>query len=187
MFNINSKGYWESDTSDYHVFDKSLCDGLIKYLKDSNIKSLYDFGCGTGDYAKEIIDNNIVCKAYDGNPYTNELTNGIGEVLDLSIPFQLDKFDCVLSFEVGEHIPVEYEQTFIDNLVNHSNSKIILSWAIEGQGGTGHVNCRNNDYIIKELIKRNFKYDQVASFNLRSYVTNALWFYNTIMVFNKNM
>lgn len=185
MFNINSKGYWESNTSDYHVFDKVLCKGLIDYLNLNNIKSIYDFGCGMGDYAKEIINNGITCKAYDGNPYTKELTNGIGEVLDLSIPFKLEKLECVLSFEVGEHIPPEFEQIFIDNLVNHTNSTVILSWAIEGQGGTGHVNCKNNDYIIGEMLKRNFKHDQQSSLYLRSCVTNATWFHNTIMVFNK--
>lgn len=138
MFNINAKGYWESNTDQSHVYDALLSGALINYLKESNVKSVYDFGCGMGDYAKNIIDAGITCKAFDGNPFTKELTNGIGDVLDLSNPVQLEKFDCVLSFEVGEHIPAEYEETFINNLINNTNSKIILSWAVE-EIGRAHV------------------------------------------------
>lgn len=185
MFSINLKGFWESDSDYAHVYDGLLSGALITYLKDNDIKSVYDFGCGMGDYAKDMINNGIICKAYDGNPFTKELTNGIGEVLDLSIPVQLEKFDCVLSFEVGEHIPAEYETVFINNLVNNTKSKIILSWAVEGQGGTGHVNCRNNDYIINIFKNKNFSYDQQASMYLRNHVSNAPWFRNTIMIFNK--
>jgi hypothetical protein len=186
MFKINQRGFWESEqASGYHIFDSLLCTGLINYLKEKNIQSVYDFGCGMGDYAKEIIKQGIVCKAYDGNPSTKELTGGIGDVLDLSEPVQLEKLDCVLSLEVGEHLPVEYEQIFIDNVVNNATSKIILSWAVEGQGGTGHFNCRNNDYVINELAKRGFKYDEESSLNLRKYVSNAGWFRDTLMVFDK--
>jgi len=185
MFSINQKGYWESDTSYAHVYDALLSKTLIKYLKDNNIKSIYDFGCGMGDYAKNIINAGITCKAFDGNPFTKELTGGVGDVLDLSVPVQLEKFDCVLSFEVGEHIPAEYEETFINNLVNNTNSKIILSWAVEGQGGTGHVNCRNNDYIINVFKNKDFEYDEESSMHLRSHISNAPWFRNTIMIFDK--
>jgi SAM-dependent methyltransferase len=185
MFNINAKGYWESNSDYAHVYDGYLSGALINYLKDSNVKSVYDFGCGMGDYAKDMINNGILCKAFDGNPFTKELTGGIGEVLDLSIPVQLEKFDCVLSFEVGEHIPTEYESIFINNLINNTKSKIILSWAVEGQGGTGHVNCRNNDYIIDIFKSKGFKYDKQASMYLRNYISNAPWFKNTIMVFDK--
>lgn len=185
MFNINLKGFWESSTDYGHVHDNLLSKALISYLNNNNIKSIYDFGCGMGDYTKKIIDSGIICKAFDGNPFTKELTNGIGNVLDLSIPVQLEQFDCVLSFEVGEHIPEIYEETFINNLINNTKSKIILSWAVEGQGGTGHVNCKNNDYIINILNNKGFTYNTIASLHLRNNVSNAIWFRDTIMVFDK--
>jgi len=185
-FEINEKGFWETNTDIGHVHDKLLCNALISFLNKNKIKSLVDFGCGMGDYVKAIINENIICEAYDGNPNTEQLTNGIGKVLDLSKKFNLDKkFDCVLSFEVGEHIPKEYEQIFIDNLCNHSEEFIILSWAIIGQDGDGHVNCQNNDYIISELAKRKFQYEPTASIELRNSVSNAKWFKNTIMIFKK--
>ena len=46
----------------------------------------------------------------DGNPITPKMTGGIGKVLDLSKRFDLEKkFDYVISVEVAEHIPKEYE------------------------------------------------------------------------------
>jgi tryptophanyl-tRNA synthetase len=184
---INERGYWENFDSEGHFFDSSLSDKLIEYSTENNVKTLCDFGCGMGDYVSKLLDNGFICEAYDGNPNTEKLTNGIAKTLDLSIPFELNKkFDCVLSFEVGEHIPSEYESVFINNLCNHSENLIIVSWAVEGQPGHGHVNCRNNDYIIKEFEKRDFIYDEINSTSLRNSHSNAWWFKNTIMVFKKN-
>ena len=104
------------------------------------------------------------------------------DVMDFSQSVNIGKFDLVLSLEVGEHIPVEYEQTFIDNLCRHSQRSILISWAVEGQPGTGHVNCRNNDYIISEMKKRDFIFDEDISqyFRDNSYLP---WFKNTLMYF----
>jgi tryptophanyl-tRNA synthetase len=62
---------------------------------------------------------------------------------------------------------------------------LIISWAVEGQGGSGHVNCKNNDYIIAQVVDRGFKYNTEASDALRKSATNASWFSYTIMVFDK--
>ena len=45
-----------------------------------------------------------------------------------------------MSLEVGEHLPKEFEDIFINNLDNNNNYGIVLSWAIKGQGGYGHYN-----------------------------------------------
>jgi cyclopropane fatty-acyl-phospholipid synthase-like methyltransferase len=185
-FKINQKGFWESENGIGHIFDKSLSNQLINFLKDNNIETVVDFGCGLGNYSSSMISSGMICEAYDGNPNTPTLTKGLGKVLDLSNPFDLDKkFDCVLSLEVGEHIPKEYEQIFIDNICNHTKNLLILSWAVIGQTGDGHVNCQNNDYVVNEMEKRGFNYDDKNSLILRDSITNAPWFRNTIMVFRK--
>ena len=91
----------------------------------------------------------------------------------------------MLSLEVGEHIPAEFEDQFIDNITKHVKKTLIISWAIEGQGGSGHVNCRNNDYIIGQVTERGFKYNEKASNELRKAATNAFWFSYTLLVFDK--
>jgi hypothetical protein len=60
-------------------------------LKDNNIETVVDFGCGLGNYSSSMISSGMICEAYDGNPNTPTLTKGLGKVLDLSNPFDLDK------------------------------------------------------------------------------------------------
>lgn len=182
---INEKGFWENKTGVGHVHDVKLCNAIVDLLNSKNIKNVVDFGCGLGDYAKSFISNGINCEAYDGNPNTSDITGGIGKVLDLSEDFDLNKkFDCVLSLEVGEHIPKKYEQIFLNNICKHTEKLLIVSWAVVGQGGDGHVNCQNNDYIINQIENRGFKYNKEISISLRDFVSNAFWFKNTIMIFD---
>lgn len=180
---INDFGYWETKDKTGHLFDLPLCNTIVELLKKKNISSVYDLGCGEGKYTKIIVENGIECSAYDGNPNTPKITGGIGGILNLAKPIDLPKVDCVLSLEVGEHIPKEYEQIFIDNICKLSSKMIILSWAIIGQKGTGHVNCQNNPYIIKQFENRGFRYNKEESVILRRSVFR-LYFKNTIMVFD---
>ena len=49
---------------------------------------------------------------YDGNPYAP------CNLVDLSEPVILDKkYDWIISFEVGEHIPKKYEDVFIKTYI----------------------------------------------------------------------
>ena len=183
MTTINERGYWETTDDDGHYYDIPLCIGIYNFLKINDIKTLLDLGCGKADYCKYFMSQGVHCDAYDGNPNTKILSGGIGKVIDLSKDIELkNKYDCVMSLEVGEHIPAQYENCFINNICRHSNKWIILSWAIIGQGGNGHVNCRNNEYIIEQLLNRGFLYDYEVSKTLRENA-NIFWFKNTLMVF----
>jgi SAM-dependent methyltransferase len=183
---INDLGFWETTDQTGHIHDLSISAALCKYLADKKATTVVDFGCGLGDYAKAFKAEGYKVEAYDGNPNTETLSGGIAKVLDLSKQFYLGKkFDVVLSLEVGEHIPAEFEDQFIDNITKHAKKHLVISWAIEGQGGSGHVNCRNNNYIIGQIEDRGFKFNFNDSEKIRKAATNASWFGYTIMVFDK--
>jgi tryptophanyl-tRNA synthetase len=93
-------------------------------------------------------------------------------------------YDLVLSLEVGEHIPEEYEEVFIQNLVTHANDMLVISWGIPGQLGLGHVNCRENSYIIGKIMENGFRYDERWSGILRR-TARLPWFKKTLMVFHR--
>jgi len=184
---INDKGFWENPTKEGHAHDSRLAGAILKILKARKCDTLVDFGCGTGEYARFFNRHRLVVEAYDGNPYTEQLTGGIGKVKDLSQRFDLGKkFKCVMSLEVGEHIPAEFEQSFLDNLIIHSSgdegSLIILSWAVPGQDGDGHVNCQSNEYIIEKLMQKGYELDEIATAKLRK-SASLWWFKNTLMLF----
>jgi 2-polyprenyl-3-methyl-5-hydroxy-6-metoxy-1,4-benzoquinol methylase len=180
---IHPHGYWTSKgETNTHEFDKPLCDAIIHLF--GHVGRIIDIGCGKGDYVKAFLNKGIDCIGYDGSPLTPALSDHTCSIMDFSSPVDIGKFDLVLCLEVGEHIPEQYEKVFIDNLSNASKEFIILSWAIEGQPGIGHVNCRNNPYIIRELQKRGFDYNAYISEYLREESTLP-WFKNTLMVFFK--
>jgi len=183
---IHINGYWEGvEASSQHCYDTSLGESLLKFLKNENISSIVDFGCGMGNYVKKFQENNINAVGYDGNPNTPELTNNLCKVLDLSIPKQFDKpFDWVMTLEVGEHLPQQFEDIFIQNIHNNNKYGIVLSWAVKGQGGHGHFNEQNNDYIKSKICNLGYINDINTENELRKDST-LKWFKNTIMIFRK--
>ena len=100
--------------------------------------------------------------------------------------WSIEPVDFLLCLEVCEHVPKEYEQNLIHNIDKHisENGLLVLSWAIPGQGGLGHVNCQTNDYCIKLFNNLGYTYLQNDSNYLRKYAS-VHWFKNTIMVFKK--
>tara|TARA_A100001391_G_C5076724_1_gene279342 strand:- start:2052 stop:2948 length:897 start_codon:yes stop_codon:yes gene_type:complete len=166
-----------------HKIDYGLLDSLPQIFEEKS--SVVDFGCGNADYVKHLIENGFECEAYDGNPDTPEMTDGIGKVLDLSEEFDLGKtFDYVMSLEVAEHIPKEFEETYVNNLIRHTGEYLITSWATVGQGGDGHVNEQDEDYVLNMYKEKGMVYNKEVSEALRNVATLG-WFKNTIYVFEK--
>jgi len=55
--------------------------------------------------------------AYDGSPFSEEASEGKVQHMDLTVPqYGLPVYDWVLSLEVAEHIPAEFEAVYLDNL-----------------------------------------------------------------------
>ena len=155
-----------------HEFDEALCSFISTLFKGDFV----DIGCGNGSYVRYLQVHKHKCTGYDGSPLSSY------KIADFSVTQDIGKYDNVLCLEVGEHIPQDSEQIFIDNLCFASKKSIILSWGIPGQGGTGHVNCRENYYIIGEMQRRGFLIDPVTTEILRDEASLG-WFKNTILVF----
>lgn len=183
---IHEHGYWQGiNIVNEHRFDPLLAKALVAFFSQENAHNIVDFGCGMGDYVKCLSASNFNCKGYDGNPNTYELSDGVASVIDLSQPFDLGiQFDWIVCLEVGEHLPPSYETTLIQNLHRHNSKGIILSWAVKGQGGFGHFNEQNNDYIKKIMTNLGYINDEERERFLRTH-SSLPWFKNTIMVFRK--
>jgi SAM-dependent methyltransferase len=186
---ISQTGFWTFEGQRFeqeHVHDPKLSDALVAIAKRHNVKKSYDFGCGPGNYVKNFRKNGIEASGYDGNPVTSKIQ--WCSVQDLTSEFQLEPVDFLLCLEVCEHVPKQYEEALLRTINRHVNPGgiLILSWAVVGQGGLGHVNCQNNDYVIQLFTRMGYVYNQEYSQFLRNNVSNnAYWFRNTILVFNK--
>ncbi len=185
---VHPNGYWiGKEIINEHKFDPFLARALVTFLKREKAYTVVDFGCGLGDYVKTLLICNFHCEGYDGNPDTYALTEGVATTLDLSEPFDLKKtFDWVISLEVGEHLPKRFESIFLENLDRHSSKGIILSWAIKGQGGFGHFNEQDSEYIKNLMKNLNYINDITAEQTLKQH-SSLSWFKNTIMVFRKSI
>jgi cyclopropane fatty-acyl-phospholipid synthase-like methyltransferase len=183
---ISEKGYWENETVyGGHYDDYILITHLISFLKNENAESIVDLGCGNGYYVKEMRKEGLNAYGFDGNPNTPAITGGVCGVLDLSTVKQFDPiYDWVVSFEVGEHLPKQFEDSFMQNLHLNNKKGIILSWAVVGQGGTGHFNEQNNDYVKTKICELGYMND-IKSENFLRKNSGLPWFKNTIMVFRK--
>ena len=164
--------------------DTALATRISSLLRS---KSVASFGDGPGFYREYMLKlGQVKCyDAFDGAPYVKETTNDEVKFLDLSVPiYHLDKYDWVISLEVAEHIPAEFEHIFIDNLVRHAKEGIILSWAKLGQGGHSHINNRDFSYVKEQMELRNLRHDPNLSGLLKN-ASSLSWLRENINVFLK--
>lgn len=173
-----------------------LCIGhalLEVVLKPRSVRSLLEFGSGIGALAQLFMEHQIDVSCVDGNPMTPVWSNHLCSVFDLATPVGWEywqQYDFVVSLEVGEHIPLEYEQIFFDNIAAAASRGVVLSWAPDGQGGEGHVNPRPSDYVIEQMQRRGFAYFNNQTRRLRRAVYTPgcyrlWWFANTLLVFHR--
>lgn len=182
---ITERGYWECQNGELYKFDNAIAQGINEVFTANGCKSVVDLGCGNGAYTRYLKDHGdyeqLAC--YDGNPYTAEISNGLCGTFDLTQSWEGKRYDGVLCLEVAEHIPEEYEIYLLSNLKKITGKMLILSWAIPGQGGHGHVNNRSNAAVIAKLYPE-FSLDLKSTEKLRQNF-ELLWFGNTIMAFTR--
>lgn len=186
MTKINpDTGIWSIETAKRkHRYDHELA---LKISELFHPLLAADLGCGIGEYCKTFRAQGWpAVHGYEGTPEIAEIA-----VFDNIQVLNLTKrrwvginYSFVLCLEVGEHIPVQHEQTFIDNVCEFTKKDLVLSWAVPGQGGTGHFNERSNEYVIGQFTKRGLMFDDLMSGGLRNTAT-LRWFKNTVMVFRR--
>lgn len=185
----NERGIWTG--SDENVtwsqfFDRRLARGIANYMQKNECQSAWDFGCGRDDYSKYLLRAGLHASGLDGNPDTPALSGKTAEVQDLSVPFEKEKRDCVISLEVGDQIPPDYADQFFANIANHAVKSIVISWAVPGQKGFSHINPQKNEYVIQKLDQLGWELDDTATRELRDQAHPIYyWFQDSLMVFKK--
>ena len=152
-------------------------------------KSVIDVGCGVGTWLSVFqahgvedvwgIDGDYVDKNTLEIPKEKFLT------IDLKSPFKLNRqFDLVVSLEVGEHLPQECAETFVESLTQLA-PVILFSAAIPFQGGTDHVNEQWQDYWVKNF--QNKGYVSIDCIRNRVWENERVefWYAQNMLVFAK--
>ncbi|KAL4217203.1 hypothetical protein ACF0H5_023656 [Mactra antiquata] len=188
---VSSTGGWCAQTSvensGQHKTDKQLIPVLAEFFKDKHVAS---FGDGPGRYKQLLLDTGLLkgYDAYDGAPFSEKTSEGRVQYLDLTLPqYGLPLYDWVMSLEVAEHIPKEYEAIYIDNIVRHAKEGIVISWAKPGQEGYSHVNNRPFEYVNNTLKKEGFDHDAEASDKIKKAAKLEWLQWNTNVFRRKDM
>lgn len=175
--------------------NKCMAKQIATYAAGRGLASVSDYGAGSGAYAMYLLREGhfktLTC--YDGNEGIRQTSQGLCKVVDLSMPQTLPQTDLVYSLEVGEHIPKSREDNFFGNVARGGVKSVIMSWAVPGQKGLGHVNCQTNDHVIGQMQKRGFAYDAQSTADMRKVLAaescaheiNSGLFTNTLMVFSR--
>lgn len=175
---IHPHGFWIGPSP--HYFDRPLADSIVTYFRREMTYLCYDLGCGDGSYVRHFNDRGIKTIGFDNNPeYEDDIFKA-----DLTEKLDIRPLDVVLCLEVGEHIPEQFQDVFLDNVTRLATKRVILSWGIPDQEGHGHVNCRTNNWVKVQMAQRGWRYEAAPSNDFRK-AAELWWFRDTIMVFSK--
>jgi SAM-dependent methyltransferase len=142
-------------------YSRNAADAILPLLLDLFPNpSVVDIGCGNGTWLKGFQDRGVTdFLGVDGSyvdakilkiPTTNF------QSADLSQPLSIDrKFDISMTLEVGEHIPTESSDAFVDTLTSLA-PVVMFSAAIPHQGGDNHINEQWQDFWAAKFRARGY-------------------------------
>ena len=162
---IGATGIWSEEEQSAHIFSYGVARWISKHLDKQ--QPVMDLGCGNGTLLRYLNEVGFyLTTGIDGFTPKEQDFNFIKG--DLAQPIALkDRIFNVISLEVFEHIPKEFEQTYVNNICQFCCDKLIISVAHEGQQGLGHVNTRP-DWYVKELFEgKGFKFEKELTESIR--------------------
>lgn len=183
MASVTSTGAWKLSDTYVYKLDVKLARSLLPYFEN---KTLVDLGAGKGRYVNFFHSHGIDVHGLEGSKDI-EFVRETPLVKYADFTMKLNpciKYDRALFLEVGEHIPLKFENNVFYNINCSTRESVIISWARPGQYGNGHVNCRSQGYVHARMKDYGFTYDKKVSFFLRKKSTFS-WFKNNIMVFKR--
>ena len=166
--------------------EKPWADRLALWIKtELDPLTVLDIGCGPGIYVDSLRDRKI---------------NAVGIDIDERVPtkkhlkyqslFDItnETADTVICMEVAEHINIENEDLVVKKVVSTVDKTLIWTAAAVGQGGIGHINCKDKqewaDKITTAgLVRNHTKEAELIEYANRGYLMG--WFVNNLLYFER--
>lgn len=171
---------------------------IEKICELGEIKTAYDFGCGSGIYVQALIDNGVKTLGIDSNEkmLPEQFNTSMKNIrfLDLTEDIIALRFfqprDLIISFEVAEHIAKDKAYVFFVNIVLLTDDWIVLTASPDL--GTYHLNPQPQRYWIDYVERfRVHRYQEDLSENIMEYFKSKMrgdqlvWFTRDLMIFKK--
>ena len=180
---MTAHGAWAFGRGKCYLLDMGVVLGVVATVGVG--AELVEFGAGTGCYARALSHCKVnVLAAYDGVEGIEQISGGVVRRADLSQPLHAPA-EWTFSLETGEHIPDSFAATFLDNIALNARVGMVLSWAVPGQPGVGHVNGRSAKWVAHQMAMRNFTLNQTQTAAVKR--SANLWFFNrNLQVFRRS-
>jgi SAM-dependent methyltransferase len=184
---FDASGIWPLETArKRHRHAAQIAELLANVLPPE--EPVLDLGCGLGFYLSALARRGYRCRGVEGTP-------GIAGVAlfpdivqaDLSQPLKLDwPKSSILCLEVAEHLFPAQEPQLVATIDEFCSGWLVISWAVPGQPGHGHHNCRPNSYVYRRFRELGFELQPEPTFLLREAADEAThYFRNTLLVFQR--
>lgn len=146
-------------TSDYWVPDERVSWLISEAVNELGAGSdrnagvtVYDFGGGVGQYCHALVAStpSVRCAAFDNAGNVEAVSDGFTTWFDVGQPLWLPRASWVISLEMAEHVPNQFEPMLVRNLHASNCRGLILSWGSIGGHGGGHgdANLHSKKYLI---------------------------------------
>lgn len=166
--------------------EKPWANRLALWIKQElDPKTVLDIGCGPGIYVDSLRDCEVNARGIDVDDRV------IGkEHLTYQSLFDIttESANTVLCMEVAEHIDPAQEDLVVEKVVSTVGKTLIWTAAAIGQGGIGHINCKDKqdwaDKLTKAGLVRNYKKEA----RLIEYAKQGFsmgWFVNNLLYFER--
>jgi tryptophanyl-tRNA synthetase len=179
---IQTTGYWTDHS--HHLHSNNLAN-FISGIFEKNVP-VHDLGCGQGFYLNQLRSNGFKkLTGYEGCLPKSALFDNILEQ-DITKNFKCKNKGNVICLEVAEHIPANLTENLLTAIKNCCNNLVVMSWAVRGQMGIGHVNCKNNDEAVEIMKDAGFLFEAQLTQLGRSIITEECeWFKKSLLIFRK--
>ena len=187
----NERATYDADFYKKHqrYYERAL-PGMAAFIKENfpDAKSIMDIGCGTGEMLEPLVETHRVLGI--------DFSQGAREMLvipsdsyldhDLTKPLPaVDRFDVVLSLEVWEHIPEEFEDVYVHNLLVSEPKHLIVSCAAPGQWGRHHYNCGGPEHVVEKMKGRGYELDEELTSEWNKIKYLATFYKRNTLIFNR--
>jgi cyclopropane fatty-acyl-phospholipid synthase-like methyltransferase len=129
-------------------------------------ESILDIGSSVGWLVYLLRREGFKIDGVDGSENVEQVSSGLVQQLDLvsgdCSPW-IDRYDWGLFYEVGEHVPAQYEDVLVRNVASIPKKGLIVSWNAYNTKREDHVNLRPEKYVVSLFSKYGMVRDDTAT------------------------
>ena len=166
--------------------EKPMADRLATWIKSElNPASILDIGCGPGTYVRSFRSAGMEAVGLD----IDERVHGQEHLTFKSLlDIDTESAEVVVCLEVAEHIESVLEDQVVERVASTVGKTLIWTAAAVGQGGIGHINCKNKQEWADKLTAAGLVRNTEREEALRTYIRQGYhlgWFPNNLLVFER--